>query len=220
MSLCYDQKSSRRLADFTFLSAAFQKQKLIYVSSMAEWYAPTSCLWSESTSIVEKVAIAAEYPHLKTFFVDSLQIVTPTVEMYVRELQRLEEQKESPSPEMVKEFIREINLRQPQSEQLQSLRSLHILPVKDRKGSTKLRTPNDEFAIVDRIEYGKLFEGKVHTLDFTLEEVHTLRPFLKAMELEERYMSRAVKEETGVRGGSEDQALSAEFRKRALAIYR
>jgi hypothetical protein len=70
------------------------------------------------------------------------------------------------------------------------------------------------------LEYGDAFKGKLHTLDLTLEEVHTLRHFLKAMELEDRYMSRAVKEDTNVRGGSEDLALSNEFRERARAIYR
>jgi hypothetical protein len=203
-----------------FFSAAFQEHEFIYAPSTEQWCAPTSCLWAESTSIVDKLAIAAEYPDLKTFFVDNLQIDTPNVEMYIRELQRLEEEQGNASLERVKELISEINLREPRSEQLQPLLSLHILPVKDRKGSTKLKTPTDDFAIVDRLEYGDAFKGKLHTLDLTLEEVHTLRHFLKAMELEDRYMSRAVKEDTNVRGGSEDLALSNEFRERARAIYR
>jgi hypothetical protein len=121
VSLCYSRDAFRRLSDLTFFSAAFQEEEFIYVPSMEEWCAPTSCLWAESTSIVDKLAIAGEYPDLKTFFVDNLQIDTPNVEMYIRELQRLEEEQENASLKRVKELISEINLREPRSEQLQPL---------------------------------------------------------------------------------------------------
>jgi hypothetical protein len=50
-----------------------------------------------------------------------------------------------------------------------------------------------EFAIVDRKELGEKFNRKVKMLDFTMNEIWDLGPFIKWAGLEDRYISRMVK---------------------------
>jgi hypothetical protein len=108
----------------------------------------------------------------------------------------------------------------PTSEVLRTLEGCKCLPVKTQSGATVWYACSTDFAIVDRREYGAMFDGKIRILDFSLEEVHSLRPFLLALGLEERHLSIAVKENTTAQDNDLHARLTRDLRKKAYAIYR
>jgi hypothetical protein len=71
-----------------------------------------------------------------------------------------------------------------------------INPVRLRQGSIELRSSKSNFSIVDLQKYADAFTKKAMMADFTLTEVHNLRPFIKWLDLENRYLSRSVTEKS------------------------
>ena len=108
----------------------------------------------------------------------------------------------------------------PTPETLEKLSDCKCLPVKLKSGIRQWCDRSGRFAIVDRREYERSFAGKIDVLDFSMEETHAIKPFLLGLGLEERYMSKAVKEETKALDGSIDQRLTQDLRKKAYAICR
>lgn len=95
------------------------------------------------------------------------------------------------------------------------------LPIRTCLGEIKWESPNTgRFVIVNRKDYGKMFAETVNALNFSLEEAHRLQMLLHALRLEDRYLSKLVKEETAVSGGSTNQKLTNDLRKKAHAICR
>jgi hypothetical protein len=200
-------------------SAYFEVSLLIFVLPQKSWHSTPSCLWTDATRISGKVAIANPYAQLQDFF-QALGVKAPSVDMFVEELKALADGERVPTIEEVKHFIDEINRREPREGTLEELKSLNILPVKGINGDVRLRKCRNPFAIVDRLEYGKAFQGKYAILQFSLEEVHELQPFLSALGLQDRYMSRIVEEKSTVQGGEWDRDLSDKFRQKANALFR
>src|SRR6201999_4083380 len=136
------------------------------------------------------------------FFVGQLKVETPSLATFIEELKELLRSDKNASIEEVKEHIRNINRYAPMTKDIEGfdLESLEFLPSRNPDGGVTLVNPSSDFAIVDRIEYGNAFKDKVSILDFTLEESHTLRPFLSALGLENRFMSLNVEESSTVLG--------------------
>jgi len=108
----------------------------------------------------------------------------------------------------------------PTPESLQDLKGCSCLPVRTQSGTIEWCNPSAHFAILDRREYEAVFEGKIRILDFTLEEVHSIRPFLISFGLSTRFLSSAVEEKTTARDNEFDTKLTNDMRKKAYAIYR
>jgi hypothetical protein len=196
----------------------FEVSLLIYVLPQKKWYSTSSCLWAEATRIAQTVAIAAQYAALQDFF-QGLGVKAPNIDTFIQELKALAHGERAPVAE-VKHFMFEINRREPKEGALEELKSLNILPVKQANDTVTLRSTGYNFSIVDRREYGKAFEGKTPILHFTMEEVHEMQPFLSALGLQGRYMSRIVEEKSMVEGGERDPDLSYQFRQKAYALFR
>ena len=143
----------------------------------------------------------------------------PNIDTFIQELKALAHGERATIGE-VKHFMSEINRREPKEGVLEELKSLNILPVKQANGTVALRNTGYNFSIVDRREYGNAFEGKAPILHFTMEEVHEMQPFLSALGLQGRYMSRIVEEKSMVEGGERDPDLSYKFRQKAYALFR
>lgn len=75
-----------------------------------------------------------------------------------------------------------------------------IFPVKfpGNNEDAVLVTGDTDFAIADRDYLRQRLESKVKILDFNLEEVRRLSPFFKWLGLENRYLSKCVREITSV----------------------
>ena len=77
-----------------------------------------------------------------------------------------------------------------------------------------------EFAIVDRLEYSKAFAGKIEILDSTIEEVRASREFLRALDMERKYLSALVEETITVQDGVLNTGLTRSFVSKAYALFR
>ena len=185
-----------------------------------EWHSQFECLWSESTHISGKFPIAAQYPDLRDFFVERLGVKMPTLEIHIEELQILCNNATDVPVEQIKGLLKEINLWQPVENNVQELRDKKILPAKTKHGRKILMSPMDTFAIVDRQKYGDIFTKKVATLDFTLEEIRSIKTFLSALGLDNRYVSHLANETSKVEDAMEGVILSEDFRRRAYALVR
>lgn len=67
-----------------------------------------------------------------------------------------------------------------------------IFPIKFPDGRVLLFPANTGFTIIDRVGPVGGFRDVVKTLDFTLDEVHELEPFIEWARLQHRYLSRMV----------------------------
>ncbi|KAK7596885.1 hypothetical protein V3481_003491 [Fusarium oxysporum f. sp. vasinfectum] len=74
------------------------------------------------------------------------------------------------------------------------VRTAKILPVRCLDGTVSLCSVETEFAITDREQLRKELGNKITVLDFDLKEVRRLWPFFKWLDIEDRYLSRCVKE--------------------------
>jgi hypothetical protein len=69
-----------------------------------------------------------------------------------------------------------------------------IFPVRGPDGQASLQTSRENFVIIDREGGYSGFRELLHTLDFSLSEICRLRPFITWAGLENRYLSKLVKE--------------------------
>ena len=198
----------------------FEDEELIYVSQRKQWYSPSSCLWTHDTRISDKAAIAAQYPDLEDFFVRCLEVEEPDINTYVKELENLVADNSNPSIDTVKGLIERINSMGPRPGSLKDLQTLYILPVKAVNGHIRLQKTTDVFSIIDRRELEELFSSQVPVLNYTQEEAHELKPFISAMGLDNRCMSRIVRETSDANVASRHSTLSGSMRKKAYLIFR
>jgi hypothetical protein len=195
---------------------------LIYLPAEEEWVSPSSCVWTEAPIFGGQYGIGAVYSDLAGLFKDKLLIQAPTIASLIEELRLLVD--ESPrNMTAIKLAISCISGLNPLVNDLEELMELSCLPVRVL-GSTRVKfmRPSEEFFIADTREFEQLFNGKVPILDFMLEELHALHPFLEALGLTDRYMSVAVQETTSVQQSSDvpSKSLSQAFRARSKALYR
>ena len=144
----------------------------------------------------------------------------PTLEIHIEELQILCNNATEIPFEQIKGLIREISLWKPVENNVQELRDKKILPANSKHGRKILMSPMDTFTIVDRRKYGEIFTGKVAILDFALEEIRSIKTFLSALGLDDRYMSRLANETSEAEDAVEEVTLSEDFRRRAYALVR
>jgi hypothetical protein len=192
--------------------------------STSEWFSPSECLWTSPVQIDGKAIISRSYPEeLKTFFLERLRISPASLSTIVEELHSLADRQPSPSVSKVKEMIWVINKMEPKQGDLGILITSEILPIR-RPGSASnssafFKSCQNNFAIIDRTKLAEIFDGHVTFLDFTLEEVRQLYPFLYALDLERNYLSLLCDEETACGdNGSVDRKRTAEFKERAYDL--
>ncbi|KAF2464794.1 uncharacterized protein BDR25DRAFT_380700 [Lindgomyces ingoldianus] len=197
----------------------FEENSLVFDPNKKCWHCPSSCVWADARiQLPGKLSLASTYEGHLNFFTRVLRIPKSSLAMHIVALtQKVLEQADKTTA--LQEMLNICALN-PTSEALESLRNCECLPIKTQSGATEWHDCSTDFAIVDRREYGAMFEGKVRILDFSLEEVHSLQRFLFALGLGTRYISRLVEEKTYVQDNELDPQLTCDMRKKAYAIYR
>lgn len=204
-------------------SNTFEIERLIYAPSESAWFAPSHCLWNSPVPIRGKATIGNSYPdELKLFFFERLKIAPAVLSTVVEGLRSLA--RGQPSLPEVKEMIWAINNMDPKPGDLESMVECNILPVRgDRSGSERVSFCNyhSNFVVIDRLKLGEVFRGHIGFLDFSLEEVRQLNPFLEALNLDKKFLSRVCTDRTAC---TEERVLDArlttEFRDRAYDLLR
>jgi hypothetical protein len=129
-----------------------------------------------------------------------------------------------PSIAHVKDMICAINAIAPQKSDLLPLLRCKILPIRrSRAGFTQVsfQNPQSNFAVADRTKLAKIFEDHVGFLDFSLDEVRQLDPFVHALGLSQNLLSSLCIEETACTDdGILDSDLIERFIERAYFLLR
>ncbi|TXC00522.1 hypothetical protein FocTR4_00008130 [Fusarium oxysporum f. sp. cubense] len=214
-------------ADTTKLRKTFAEESLIYfnVGNVSRWYTVGECLWSSATQIRGRVALNDLYPELEGFFVSFLGVQELTLDMAYDELKEMGSRVPPPSVAAVKETIWALNslldtTADPPDEE--PIFRGTVFPVRYPNKSVKLQSGMTQFAIADRKALGDIFAPQAKMLDFSLDEVRRLRPFLSWLDLDSRYLSTSVREISTVAGGLMDklQYRDREFRQKADGLFR
>lgn len=162
------------------------------------------------------------YPELRPFFQDRLRISGAVLSTLVEGLCSLANGQ--PSVPQIKEMIRAINDMDPRREDLTPLVSCNILPIRNVSHgvvSITLKSCASNFVINDRVQLSTIFTGHVGFLDYYLEEVRALTPFLHALNLSEKYLSSVCTEHTACDdSGDLDLVLTEKFKDRAYHLLR
>lgn len=215
----HDEKLLASLMRFSLNRSAFNGDELVYNPKNQSWYSPSICIWAEDQiQLPGKLSIATTYKQLRSFFVNTLSVSKPNLRMHILSLKQ--KASENPNKGEIMQEMLNICAFKPIAKSLEELRGCKCLPVKLRSGTIDWQDQSGQFAIIDRRAYGKLFSGKVNFLDFTLEEVHSLRSLLVGLGLQDRYTSKTVQETTTVRGGLASERLGQDLRRKAYAICR
>ncbi|KAK7921595.1 hypothetical protein PG985_009617 [Apiospora marii] len=183
---------------------AFEADALIYVplDDDSSWYTTSQCVWSSAARLRGRVSLNDEYGKFEDLFVNILGVKQVDLQMAVDELKEIASKPDATRKE-VNESIWTVNSLLPGSLQPPSpddVVSGRIFPVRNPTGTVRPYSTATEFFIADRESLRSAFQSKVRFLDFSLEEVVRLRPFLDWAGLELRYLSKCVREVTSFHG--------------------
>ncbi|KAH8800361.1 hypothetical protein F5884DRAFT_891279 [Xylogone sp. PMI_703] len=203
-------KAARILSPKDKIKSIFYQNKLIYNPEAQSWYDPSSCIWAEDTiQLPGKFSLATTYKKQKSFFLGILDVTKPNLEMHILALMQ---KATVPDKRSIMQEMLNICAFDVTPQAVEKLCNCKFLPVKLPSKEIQWLDRSGTFAIVDRRDYGQVFTGRIRVLDFSLEEVHSLKPLLFALGLGEKYLSRAVREETTVEGGLINEHLTADLR--------
>lgn len=177
-------------------------------------------MWIKSTRIASKVAIALDFPSLEQFFIRDLRVQEPDKSTFIMELETLCRVDSAPSIPHVKELLWEINAYEPSTGDMDILIPLSFLPIKEATGDLRLHNVEDVFVLFDRQGHTEIFEGKVASLDFDIENIRRLRPIIDALGLASRYTSKLAGQESCAPNAILDPSLSKDLQSRASALFR
>jgi hypothetical protein len=129
-----------------------------------------------------------------------------------------------PSVHDIKKMIEAINAKDPKREDLISLAEVRFLPIRRTEPTSAevcFQKSRSNFSVVDRTKLADIFKQHTGLLDFPLEEVLSLAPFLQALDLGNKYLSKLFTEETACpNDGFLDEGLTRNFKDRAYYLLR
>lgn len=168
------------------------------------------------------------YPELRDFFVRSLGVRTMTAKMVYDKLLGA-----GLSVDETKQTIETFNSllqssggseKVPKTElDASAVVMKAVFPVRLPNGDVVLRRGRDDFALLDRQSLGDAFASQAAFLDFDIDQVRTLLPFLAWAGLGERYLSKVVKEISGIVREDATRPISTpdrDIRRKARAFLR
>jgi len=176
----------------------FETEALIYFDHKGTpgWHKPSECVWSDTTHIHGKIAVNAQYGDLKDLFVEKLHV--PQLDLTMVFDQLLEARTLNLPVSEVKELLKTLNsfLRsEPSPPKPTRLLSAPVFPVREPSSSDAiLCTSSTQFTLIDRDGPPSEFRDMVRVLDFTMQEIRQLKPLLAWTGLEDRYLSRSMRE--------------------------
>jgi hypothetical protein len=97
----------------------------------------------------------------------------------------------------------------------------NVFPIRNPNNGdlVELCSSKTDFVIADRELLLKLFSHRAKRLDFNVNEIHRLEPFLRWTGLENRYLSRSVKEITALGNDDSSKKLISSDRNIALKAH-
>lgn len=146
-----------------------------------------------------RLPIKAVYPGLDVFFVSILKVETVTDVFMMEELAKAAV---NPSEDIRDLILHTALVLSPQSsrrdlqDSIDSLQKAHFLPCKTPDGMRKYLGLSDNFFVLDDVRYREAFIDRITTLDFTYQEHTKLHRLFSLLGLNERFLTRHVKQKT------------------------
>lgn len=182
------------------LKQAFLDEALIFSlddNGEASWHKVSDCLWSSATTIGGKLVLDGVYGGLRGFFIDTLGVATMTAKMVYDKLKAQHDEsfsvREARETLLVFSSFLEAGSRDFDPAPILENR---VFPVRFPDGDIRLCRGDDAFSLLDRKPLGEAFAHVAKFLDFDLQELHTLQPFIRWAGLGDQYLSASVKEIT------------------------
>ncbi|KAI1421444.1 hypothetical protein F5Y12DRAFT_767727 [Xylaria sp. FL1777] len=212
--------------DSVAIREAFEANALIYASvdDLSPWHMPSQCVWSKAAQLRGKVSLNEDYEDLEGLFTKILGVRQVDLTMAIDELKNTGSRPSVLVPE-VKQSIWTVNSLLSTETSLpdpSDILNSSIFPVRYPHGDVVCSSVSTEFFIVDREQLRQNFATKVKLLDFSLEDVVRLRPFLHWAGLQSRYFSHCIKEVTSFpgEGASRISSPDIQIRYRAHPLLR
>ena len=168
------------------------------------WHSLSECVWASGTKIEGRISIASEYDDLRQFFVETLRVQPVDLQMIYDSL--LEVSSKQTPVSRVKDLLQDFSsfvAKENNPPKPSELLRRRVFPVRKPNGNVILYSSQEEFVIVDREGPFGSFKNKVKCLDFSLQDVCRLQPFIAWAGLEARYLSRCVEEFSRIESGIE-----------------
>ncbi|KAK2855643.1 hypothetical protein FQN49_004989 [Arthroderma sp. PD_2] len=207
----------------------FEECKRIYFPACdgPSWHNISECVWSSAAKLRGRIQLNECYGDFQEFFVNFLGVKPVDLNMAIDELREASRQRPVAN-DAVKASIWAVNLllaaemEHPDPIDILKYSEFRLFPVKFPNGAVICCSTATNFFIPDRETLIQSFKRKVNILDFTLEEVVLLQPFLQWTGVDRRNISLCVREINRFQGG--DAILitnpDRQIRKRAHALLR
>ncbi|KAF2449759.1 hypothetical protein P171DRAFT_405262 [Karstenula rhodostoma CBS 690.94] len=166
------------------------------------------------------------YPDLEDFFVKQLGVDKANPSMLIEEINKMAK-KDSPNVDIIGKRLIDVGrlvlksgFDLTLSKAIARLAEVKFLPKPAENGCKTLVGKSDDFCIDDHRRFATAFKHCGILLDFSAEEVHVLSTLFEHLGLSDKYLSRAVREESAV--GEEiieHEASAKAFRSKAYALY-
>lgn len=194
------------------------------MDDLPSWHKPSQCVWSKAAQLRGKVSLSEDYEDLERLFTNVLGVRQVDLTMAIDELRKTGNEPSVRVSE-VKQSIWTVNSLLSSETSLPDpagILDVSVFPIRYPQGGVTCSSISTEFFIVDREKLGQDFSTKVKFLDFSLEEVVQLRPFLHWTGLQSRYLSLCIKEVTSFPGEGASLILSpdVQIRYRAHPLLR
>jgi hypothetical protein len=205
------------------IRTTFENERLVYAPQDPFWFAPSQCLWTSPVPVPGKAILHPFYSEsLAGFFQNRLKVSPASLDTLVEGLRSLAQRQ--PSVHAIKEMIKAINTMDPKRGDLTSLAEANFLPIRRTSSASAgvcFQSCRSNFSIIDRTKLADIFRPHTGFLDFSLEEVQNLAPFLQALDLSNKYLSSLCTEETACSdSGLLDVVLTEKFKNRAYYLLR
>ncbi|GAP90428.2 putative ino80 chromatin remodeling complex protein [Rosellinia necatrix] len=206
----------------------FEAEALIFAAGA--WYTTKACIWSSKTTMTDKVNLSQHYhPSMKKLFVNMLGVPEPNANTALEEL-RIKSAADTTMIRELKKDLWQFNSHLSTTTLFYTPKTMILddikLPIRYPDGSVKLLSAtSSDFVVVDRKRFGERFNGIATMLDFTLDEVICLRPFLRRAGLDKFYLSVRAKEDMTIVWDADPGAQTAQeplrnIRLRAYSLCR
>jgi hypothetical protein len=188
-----------------------------------KWYKVSECVWSSEGASQDEISLESLYPDLSPLFVSFLDLPRMSASLTY---QRLLDVGNSVQPisdikKLLWSLLDSLTANQGSSSVFADrIRVCRVFPVKGPSGEVQPMSVLGDFCINDRPVYAAALKDKVNFLDFSVEEVHRLKPVIEWLRLTERYLSKSVTEKTSVDESQrvEDRALTEDIASKAAAF--
>ncbi|PNP81519.1 hypothetical protein FNYG_05194 [Fusarium nygamai] len=207
------------------IKQAFRDSPLIYRpwEEARKWYKTPECVFYNECPSGDEIALEHHYPDMSPLFVSFLEVPKLSPSLLYQNLQNVGNTTQ-PIPDLKKLLWSLLDTLAADtgssSVDADKIRDCRVFPVKLPSGEVQPMNALGDFCINDRPLYAAALKENANFLDFSVEEVHRLRPVIEWLGLTKRYLSNVVTEKTSVdeSQGTEDKVLARDIASKSAAL--